>query len=97
MLHIERGREEDRNAVMFALLAFPFANESVQGGYYTDMPPYSAPSAQSSDVTADGYQLAKCGRLEPCGRIVKVWQRCSCMSASRRALAVRGGHMSACL
>jgi hypothetical protein len=36
------------------------------------MPPYSTPVDQGTDVTADGYQLAKCGRLEPCGRLVKV-------------------------
>ena len=57
---------------MFALLAFPFANSSVKSGYYLDMPPYSSLPGQSSDVTEEGYQLAKCGRLEPCGRIVKV-------------------------
>jgi hypothetical protein len=41
-------------------------------GYYLDLPPYGMPAPQSADVTAEGYQLAKCGRLEPCGRLVKV-------------------------
>ena len=52
------------------------------------MPPYSMPALQTADVTAEGYQLAKCGRLEPCGRLVKVCVRVRVRACVRACVCV---------
>jgi hypothetical protein len=50
---------------MFALVAFACAKESVKGDYYTDMPPYSVPSAQSPDATAERWPQTMAANPKP--------------------------------